>query len=83
MKTNCDGENKISMHDLVCEQEPEQPAETLLDQQLGQQLNECERQLLLEIIHAMRTIKYGNIVLTMHDGRFVELSKTIRLRKTK
>jgi hypothetical protein len=40
-----------------------------------------ENELLREIALALRTIRYGSVVLTVHDGRIVELNKTERIRK--
>jgi hypothetical protein len=45
-------------------------------------LNADERALLCEIVRALRTIRYGSVVLTMHDGRLVEIHKTERIRTT-
>jgi len=45
-------------------------------------LSAGERELLREIAFALRAIRYGTVVLTIHDGRIVELSKTERVRKT-
>jgi hypothetical protein len=39
-----------------------------------------ERQVFSEIARALKTMRYGSIVLTVHDGHLVELSKTVRLR---
>ena len=47
----------------------------------GSVLAESERELLSEVLRAVSTINYGSIVLTIHEGRLVEISKTIRLRK--
>lgn len=41
-----------------------------------------EKELVREIVQDLRTIRYGSIVLVMHDGRLVEISKTVRTRKT-
>jgi len=41
-----------------------------------------ERQLLKEVLLALRTIRYGSVVLTVHDGRIVEISKTERIRRS-
>jgi len=41
-----------------------------------------ERELLREVLAAVRAIRYGSVVLTIHDGRIVELNKTERIRKT-
>jgi hypothetical protein len=35
---------------------------------------------LLEIAKALKSLRYGTIVLTVHEGEVVELSKTVRLR---
>ncbi len=56
---------------------------TRLDHQLGLDLIEPERALVRELILAVRSIPYGTIVLTMHDSRLVEISKTVKLRRTK
>jgi hypothetical protein len=40
-----------------------------------------EKELLRELVHDLRTIRYGSIVLVMHEGRLVEISKTVRIRK--
>lgn len=46
------------------------------------QLAQSERELLQEILHALRAIRYGSVNLTVHDGRIVEIQKTERIRKT-
>jgi hypothetical protein len=45
-------------------------------------LNAGEAELLHEVALALRTIRYGSVVLTVHDGRIVELNKTERIRKS-
>lgn len=40
-----------------------------------------EGELLRELVSALRTIRYGSIVLTLHDGRIVEIQKTERIRR--
>jgi hypothetical protein len=47
-----------------------------------QDLSTSERELLREVALALRTIRYGSVVLTVHDGRIVEMNKTERIRKT-
>ena len=42
---------------------------------------ESERDLLKELTVAIRGIRYGSVVLTIHDGRLVEVSKTERIRR--
>jgi hypothetical protein len=54
------------------------PAEKSIDQRAS--LAPGERELLNEVEQAVRAIHYGSIVLTIHEGRLVEISKTIRLR---
>jgi hypothetical protein len=52
---------------------------TSTDWQKG--LTAGEAELLYEVALALRTIRYGSVVLTVHDGRIVELNKTERIRK--
>lgn len=40
-----------------------------------------EKELMGELFYALRTIRYGSIVLTLHDGRIVEIHKTERIRR--
>jgi hypothetical protein len=54
-------------------------ATSITDWQKG--LTAGENELLREITLALRTIRYGSVVLTVHDGRIVELNKTERIRK--
>ena len=46
-----------------------------------QDLSTSERELLREVALALRSIRYGSVVLTVHDGRIVELNKTERIRR--
>jgi hypothetical protein len=46
-------------------------------------LPEGEKELFRELIQALRTIRYGSIVLTVHDGQVVEINKSIRIRKSR
>jgi len=46
-----------------------------------QDLTTNERELLREVALALRSIRYGSVVLAVHDGRIVELNKTERIRK--
>jgi hypothetical protein len=43
-------------------------------------LHPSERELLRELVQGLRTIRYGSIVLTVHDGQLVEINKTVRIR---
>jgi hypothetical protein len=42
-----------------------------------------ERELIHEVIRALRQIRYGSIVLTVHEGQVVEINKSIRIRKSR
>jgi hypothetical protein len=52
---------------------------SITDWQKG--LTAGEAELLHEVALALRTIRYGSVVLTVHEGRIVELNKTERIRK--
>jgi len=39
-----------------------------------------EQELVRELIRGLRTIRYGSIVLTVHEGRLVEINKSVRIR---
>jgi len=54
---------------------------TATSQDWQQDLSASERELLREVALALRGIRYGSVVLTVHDGRIVELNKTERIRK--
>jgi hypothetical protein len=41
-----------------------------------------EGELLRELVRALRTVRYGSITLTLHEGRVVEIHKTERIRRT-
>lgn len=45
-------------------------------------LSTSERELLRELLSAIRRIRYGSVVMTIHDGRIVEVNKTERIRKS-
>jgi hypothetical protein len=45
------------------------------------ELSTSERELLKELALAVREIRYGSVVLTIHDGRVVEITKTERVRR--
>jgi len=44
-------------------------------------LHKHDSELLEEIVQAIRSITFGSIVLTIHDGQVVEVTKTERVRK--
>jgi hypothetical protein len=46
-------------------------------------LQSGEKELLREVVQSLRTIRYGSIVLVMHEGRLVEVSKTVRIRRSR
>jgi hypothetical protein len=50
--------------------------------ELESDLSANEAQLLRELIRALRSIRYGSIALTVHEGKLVEIHKTERLRIT-
>jgi hypothetical protein len=56
------------------------PQDSTADELELSQLSGEKRSILAEVAKALKTIRYGSIVLTVHDGHLVELSKTIRLR---
>jgi hypothetical protein len=43
-------------------------------------LSTGEEELVNELVHALRTIRYGSIAVTLHDGRIVEIQRTERIR---
>ena len=49
---------------------------------MGNDLSPNERQLLEEVLHALRRIRFGSVVLTVHEGRVVEIHKTEKFRKS-
>jgi hypothetical protein len=48
----------------------------------GADLLPPEEELLRELIVALRGLRYGSVLLTVHDGRVVEIDKTTRIRRT-
>ena len=43
-------------------------------------LSEDERELLRQLLDALRTIRYGSLLVTVHDGQIVEIQKTEKIR---
>jgi hypothetical protein len=43
-------------------------------------LSPDEEKLLREAIRSLKSVSYGSIVLVMHDGHLVEVTKTVRIR---
>ena len=50
---------------------------------LASPLQSNEKELLRELVQALRTIRYGSIVLIIHEGRVVEVNKTVRIRTSR
>jgi hypothetical protein len=50
---------------------------------LNTPLQSSEKELLRELVQSLRTMRYGSIVLVMHEGRLVEVSKTVRIRRSR
>jgi len=44
-------------------------------------LSSEEQELVGELVRALRTIRFGSISLTVHDGRLVEIHKTEKIRR--
>lgn len=47
---------------------------------LEQEISPEERGLLREVIRALRSLRYGSVSLTVHDGRLVEIQKIEKIR---
>jgi hypothetical protein len=43
-------------------------------------LSDAERGLVQQLLEALRSLRYGSVVLTVHDGHVVEFEKTERIR---
>jgi|GEM_PF-6194388 len=48
---------------------------------ITENLSEQERDLLREVVRGLRAIRYGSILLTVHDGCLVEINKTEKIRR--
>jgi hypothetical protein len=57
-------------------------AQPAVDTQLWKTLRDDELKLLQELVRVLRTVTYGNVQLTIHGGRLVELSKTEKMRRS-
>ena len=44
------------------------------------ELSSVEEELLREIIAGLRSIRFGSIAITLHEGRVVEIARTQRIR---
>jgi hypothetical protein len=49
--------------------------------ELETDLSVNEQELLQEILRSLRVIRYGSVVITVHDGHVVEIQRTERIRK--
>ena len=45
------------------------------------EFSQSERELLKDVAAAVKGIRYGSVVLTIHEGRIVEVTKTERIRR--
>jgi hypothetical protein len=43
-------------------------------------LSANELEVLRDLVRALRSLRYGSVILTMHDGRLVEIQKTEKIR---
>ncbi len=43
-------------------------------------LSDSERDLLHQLIVALRSLQYGSVTLTVHDGQLVEIQKIEKIR---
>ena len=73
----------MARNDMVTTEVTETPIDTVGSDSLSplDVLSAGEKELMRELLHALRTIRYGSIVLTLHDGRVVEIHKTERIRR--
>jgi hypothetical protein len=49
--------------------------------ELERDLSVNEQELFQEILRSLRLIRYGSVVITVHDGHVVEIQRTERIRK--
>jgi len=47
---------------------------------IDQNLSAHELELLREILRSLRSLRYGSLNLTVHDGRLVEIQKVEKIR---
>jgi hypothetical protein len=59
----------------------ESPAGLPASRELEKHLSLNEQELLQEILLSLRVIRYGSVVITVHDGHVVEIQRTERIRK--
>jgi hypothetical protein len=46
-------------------------------------IDENEKRLLISIIKVLRDVKFGHILITMHDSNVVQIEKTEKIRPDK
>ncbi len=51
--------------------------------ELAEALLSEEKEILRELARDFRAIRYGSIMLVIHEGRLVEVTKTVRIRKSR
>lgn len=65
----------------MIEKEPPSTTGQFEPRELGTALSLGEKEWLAEILTAIRTIQYGSVLVTLHDGQVVEIQKTERIRR--
>jgi hypothetical protein len=73
----------MARNDLVTTERSEAVTDTVgsNSQSFLDTLSVGEKELMSELLYALRTVRYGSIVLTLHEGRIVEIHKTERIRR--
>jgi len=60
------------------------PRSTLLFcEAFRRQYAQGEEEILREIVRALRAIRFGSVIITLHDGRIAEIQKIERIRRTR
>jgi hypothetical protein len=59
-----------------------EPMSAIGKQEPDFEFSQSEHALLKDVVSAVKGIRYGSVVLTIHDGRIVEVSKTERIRRS-
>ncbi len=61
-----------------------QPTASVMDgsdrEGFKQTLSASEMEFLRELLHSLRTLRYGSLSLTVHDGRLVEIQEVEKIR---
>jgi hypothetical protein len=74
-KTRSGRDTKLSQDNSKSDVERGSNMETL-----EKEISADERGLLREVIRALRSLRYGSVNLTVHDGRLVEIQKIEKIR---